>query len=94
VPERLHEVKRHMRTDKHYAPQNKIQSPGNCAHLCMSVDLTFCCPTPYTCNVQHDVQNVKCHIILSGLMQHLFKFWSSADHYRHLILVKQLIHLA
>jgi len=67
---------------------------NSCAHLCVSVDLTFLCPTPHICNVQHNVQNVKCHIILSGLMQHLFKFWSFADHYRHLILAKQLIHLA
>ena len=39
------------------------------------------------CNVQCNAQNVKCRRNVSALMQPPFKFWSSADQYRHLIAV-------
>lgn len=40
----------------------------------------------YICNAQCDAQNTKCHINTSAHMQPPFKFWSSANHNRHLIL--------
>lgn len=46
--------------------------------------LNVCIPI---CNVQCDAQNAKHRINISGLMQPPFKFWSSADQYRHLISV-------
>ena len=57
--------------------------------IIFSVWCQMCVPL---CNLQCDAQNVKCHLNISALMQPLFKFWSSADQYGHLIAVPKCLY--
>jgi hypothetical protein len=63
-------------------PQKKM-GPIIIAHHTSTVTLWH--QTLYGSKMQRGAQNSECHKHVADFTQPLFKFWSSADHYGHLI---------